>query len=106
MATEPETLDLADMVEIFMALMQTEARVMSLRFGWGPAERLPVLVRRHALSRRLLSTFLTAMQGALPGSLLQAQVLRQEGRPGIALLELDANGQARARHALAVDTLH
>ena len=105
-AAEPETLDLADMVEIFLGLMQTEARVMSLRFEWGPAERLPVLTRRHALSRRLLGTFLTAMQGAMPGSRLQAQVLRQDGLPMVALLELDAESRPRARHALSVAPVH
>lgn len=105
-ASEPEVLDLADTVDIFMALMQTEARVMSLHFEWKQAERLPVLTRRHALSRRLLGTFLTAMQGAMPGSRLQVQVSRQGGLPGVALQELDAQGLPRARHVLSVAPLH
>lgn len=103
---EPETLDLADMVEIFVALMQTEARVMSLRFEWGRAERLPLLARRHAVSRRLLGVFLTAMQGAMPGSLLRLQVLRQDGVPAVEIVELDALTRPRTLHAMVCSSPH
>jgi sigma-54 dependent transcriptional regulator, acetoin dehydrogenase operon transcriptional activator AcoR len=61
-AGAPEPLELADIVDDFMSLMDTEARVAQVRLAWHRAERLLVLDDVQALSRRLLTAFLNAMQ--------------------------------------------
>jgi sigma-54 dependent transcriptional regulator, acetoin dehydrogenase operon transcriptional activator AcoR len=89
LAAEPVAL--TDLVEEFLALLETEARVAQTRLVWGRAEHCIVLEDASALSQRLLGAFVGAIQAAEPGSELAVQVVRRERvatvtihRPGVA----------------------
>lgn len=73
-----QAVDLSDLVEDFLALMQTEARIAGLRFVLLAADRLRVLDDRVTLARRLLSAALGAVQASTPGSTIEVCVGTEE----------------------------
>lgn len=74
----PEPVELADLVDDFISLMETEARVAQVRLVWGRAERPLVLDDVQALSQRLLSALLNAMQVTPAGGQITVSVAQHE----------------------------
>lgn len=81
----PEPVDLADLVNDFISLMETEARVTQVQLAWERYERPLVLDDVQALSQRLLSAFLNAMQVTPAGGRI-AVVLAKREREGVVML--------------------
>jgi transcriptional regulator of acetoin/glycerol metabolism len=78
-AASPEPIALADLVDDFMSLLESEARVARVRLQWTRADKVVVIDDQNALSRRLLNCFLDSIQAAQPGSDIGVEVLAQEG---------------------------
>jgi len=70
-----ETIDIATLVENFIELLQTKARLAAVKLVWSRPDRVTVVEDRIALSKRVLRCFLTAIQTARPGMLLEISVL-------------------------------
>lgn len=102
---EPEALGLAELLEDFMGLMRTEARVTGVELVWGAAERVRTLAPRSQVLRRLLGTFLSAMQSATPGTRLRVSVLRREAEAVVALQALPGAGAQGQPQVLAFGVL-
>jgi len=81
----PEPVDLADLVDDFLSLMETETRVSHVHMAWERYERPLVLDDVHALSQRLLTAFLNAIQVTPTGGRI-AVVLAKREQEGIVML--------------------
>ena len=79
---EVQRLRLADVVEDFMELVTTEARIAGVTLGWGRTEDVQVLEDRRALARQLLAGFLDVLQRSVPGSRIVVDVGREAGTGG------------------------
>jgi transcriptional regulator of acetoin/glycerol metabolism len=99
-AAGPQALELAELVEDFLALMQTQARVSAVELAWGAADRVRTLARRRALWRQLLGIFLSALQTAAAGPRLQVSVRRRGAAAVIELQALPAGTPGGGRHSL------
>jgi transcriptional regulator of acetoin/glycerol metabolism len=91
--TQLEPLELADIVQDLLDLLATEARVVGLQFEWAAAERVRVMDDRQVLTRRLLGSFLSALQRAAPGSTLVIEVGAASGLGRTALKERFTDGR-------------
>lgn len=86
-----EVIELADLVEDFLGLLQTEARLARVRWSLAAEERLQVLDDRVGLARRLLSAALSSLQSAAPSSVIEVAIRRGGSPPGAqACVELTA----------------
>lgn len=74
---EAERLRLADVVQDFMDLVATEARIAGVQLAWGRVDEVQVLAQRRPLARELLAGFLDAVQRAVPGSQIAVDVGRE-----------------------------
>lgn len=74
---EAQRLRLADVVQDFMDLVATEARIAGVQLAWGRVDEVQVLAERRALARELLAGFLDAVQRAVPGSQIAVDVGRE-----------------------------
>jgi transcriptional regulator of acetoin/glycerol metabolism len=92
---QPEPLALADIVQDLLDLLATEARLTGVQFEWSAAERVRVLDDQQALTRRLLSGFLSTLQKAAPGSTLVVEVGAVGGLGRTALKERLIDGRVR-----------
>ncbi|WP_051971798.1 hypothetical protein [Massilia sp. 9096] len=92
---QPESMELADIVQDLLELLATEARVVGVRFEWAAAERVRVLDDRQVLTRRLLGGFLSALQKAASGSTLLIDVGPAAGSGRTALRERFEDGRVR-----------
>jgi sigma-54 dependent transcriptional regulator, acetoin dehydrogenase operon transcriptional activator AcoR len=81
----PEPIVLSDLVQDFMALLETEARVAFVRLVWGRAEKKMVLEDARQLSQRLLTAFLDAMQAAARESDITVHVSAENAHAKVAL---------------------
>ena len=81
----PEPVDLADLVDDFISLMETEARVTQVHLAWERYERPLVLDDVQALSQRLLTVFLNAMQVTPAGGRIAVVLAKREGE-GVVML--------------------
>jgi signal transduction histidine kinase len=81
----PEPVDLADLVDDFISLMETEARVTQVHLAWERYERPLVLDDVQALSQRLLTAFLNAMQVTPAGGRIAVVLAKREGE-GVVML--------------------
>lgn len=81
----PEPVDLADLVDDFISLMETEARVTQVHLAWERCERPLVLDDVQALSQRLLTVFLNAMQVTPAGGRIAVVLAKREGE-GVVML--------------------
>lgn len=100
-AGAPEPVDLADMVDDFMSLMDTEARVNQVRLAWGRAERLLVLDDMQALSQRILTAFLNAMQVTPAGEQITVDIGARDGEAAVTLASTLPNGAQHCENARA-----
>jgi transcriptional regulator of acetoin/glycerol metabolism len=96
-----EPIALADLVEDFVALLGTEARVAQIDLVWKQAERLVVLDDVQALSQRLLQLFLDAMRAAAPGGVIEIRIGAREGQAAVSLTRVAVEGHRTERTAMA-----
>jgi sigma-54 dependent transcriptional regulator, acetoin dehydrogenase operon transcriptional activator AcoR len=75
-AAEPA--ELADLVDDFISLMETEARVAHVQLAWKRADRSLVFDDVQALSQRLLTALLNAIQVTLPGGQITVSLVKLE----------------------------
>jgi C4-dicarboxylate-specific signal transduction histidine kinase len=94
LAAEPVAV--TELVEDFLALLETEARVAQTRLVWGRAEHCIVLDDASALSQRLLSAFVGAIQAAEPGSEFAVEVVRTERVATVSIHRSGAAGRTPA----------
>jgi transcriptional regulator of acetoin/glycerol metabolism len=92
-----EPIALADLVEDFIALLATEARVAQVDLVWKQADRLVVLDDVQALSQRLLRIFIDALQAAAPGTAIEIRVGTVDGEARVSLATVAADGRPVAR---------
>lgn len=89
---EAEAIELAELLDDFMELLQTEARVTGVELVWGEAERVRTLAPRRQLLQRLLGSFLSALQSSPSGTRLRVSVLRRPSGAVVQLQPLPGNG--------------
>ena len=92
-----EPIALADLVEDFIALLATEARVAQIELVWKRSDARVVLDDIQALSQRLLKLFLDAVQTAAPGSAVEIDVTEAEGYAAVMLGTVDRAGRRTAQ---------
>lgn len=97
----PDPVELADMVDDFISLMDTEARVAQVRLVWGRAERLLVIDDVQALSQRLLTAFLNAMQVAPAGEQITVAIGKEDREGVVMLASMLADGSQHRESARA-----
>jgi sigma-54 dependent transcriptional regulator, acetoin dehydrogenase operon transcriptional activator AcoR len=100
-AGAPEPVELTDMVEDFMSLMDTEARVAQVRLAWGRAERLLVFEDAQALSQRLLTAFLNAMQVTPAGEQITVTIAQGDRDAVVTIASMLADGNQHRETARA-----
>jgi sigma-54 dependent transcriptional regulator, acetoin dehydrogenase operon transcriptional activator AcoR len=91
-----EPIALVELVEDFVALLATEARVAQIELLWKRADKLVVLDDVQALSQRLLKLFLDGLQASVPGSAMEINVIAIEGDGLVSLRSVNEGGHRTA----------
>lgn len=92
--SSPEPIALGDLMQGFVELLETEARVASVKLVWVRDDQFFVLDDIRALSQRLLERFLSAMHIAAPRSDIGITLARSSNQAIITLSAVSQSGEA------------